>query len=62
MQHLPLIKDASAVLVVRGAITSHLIQHIEAAKIPVAVGVVEANALVAGDAIRVSDRGGVIHA
>ncbi|MBP5948109.1 hypothetical protein [Pseudomonas sp. P9(2020)] len=62
MDHLPLIAGAGAIVALRGAITSHLMQHAAAKKLPVVIGGAIDPEIQPGDVVRVHASGRVCRA
>lgn len=62
MEHLPLLGKSSAIVALRGSITSHLMQHAAAVGVPVVIGGNVDKTLRAGEQVRISPEGRVARA
>lgn len=62
MDYLPLLSSATAVVAMSGSITSHLMQHAEAMRLPVIIGGDIASGLIPGERVRVNADGSVVRA
>jgi len=62
MEHLPLLSKSSAIVALRGSISSHLMQHAAAVGVPVVIGGNVDKTLRAGEQVRISPEGRVARA